>query len=48
MSTNPDEPNKLSETEAKAGSKTKANQVVLIVSTVAIIIAFVVVYLIYA
>ena len=42
-----DQPEKLTETEAKAGSKTKANNVVLIVSLVAVIIAFAVVYLIY-
>ncbi len=48
MSTDPTEPERLTETEAKAGSKTKANNVVLIVSTLAVIIAFVIIYLIYA
>ncbi len=43
-----DEPDKLTETEAKAGSKTKANNVVLIVSLVAVVVAFAVVFLIYA
>ncbi len=42
-----DEPEKLTEVEAKAGSKTKANSTVMIVSLVAVIIAFAVVYLIY-
>ena len=42
-----DQPQKLTETEAKAGSKTKANNVVLVVSLVAVVIAFAVVYLIY-
>ena len=42
-----DQPEKLTETEAKAGSKTKANNVVLVVSLVAVVIAFAVVYLIY-
>ena len=41
------EPEKLTETEAKGGSKTKANNVVLIVSLVAVVIAFAVVFLIY-
>ncbi len=41
-------PDKLTETEAKAGSKTKANNVVLIVSLVAVVIAFAVVFIIYA
>ncbi len=41
------EPEKLTETEARAGSKTKANNVVLIVSLVAVVVAFVVVYAIY-
>ena len=43
-----EQPEKLTETEAKAGSKTKANNVVLIVSLVVIVIAFAVVFLIYA
>ncbi len=37
----PEEPEKLTETEAKGGSKTKANATVMIVSIVAVVVIFV-------
>lgn len=42
-----DEPTKLTEIEAKGGSKTKANYAVLIISLVIIVLAFGTVYAIY-
>lgn len=40
MSTDPEQPEKLTETEAKAGSKTLANRNVLIISVVIVVIIF--------
>lgn len=40
MSSNPNEPEKLTETEAKGGSKTLANRNILIISVVLIVVVF--------
>ena len=42
-----DQPEELSKTEARAGSRTKANRNVMIISLVIVVIAFVAVFLMY-
>lgn len=45
--TDPTEPIKLTETEAKGGSKTRVNRTVLFISLAIVILAFVIIFIIY-